>query len=257
MYYHVVATKVGGATKTIPNKSEDAVITDFIVPYVSTGTIKAKWGSRTIPHQVVDMKVFKTDVAWDKKSGTTFDDFVAGKRSVYNTLAKRARNSISTSRYRCFVVMPIQGDKFGTQHEQYIWNEFNARFDLIANLLSNHDTVAIRIDREHAMENLVSRIKSEIRKADFVVTDLTDERPSCYFEAGYAEALSRPVIYVASKESVISPTTETKIHFDIHMNINFFSNHDELQQKMESVIEKNARILFRREDENDGLAVAT
>ena len=33
--------------------------------------------------------------------------------------------------------------------------------------------------------------------------------------------------YVASKESVIKPGTATKIHFDIHMNVHFFTNHKE------------------------------
>ncbi len=73
---------------------------------------------------------------------------------------------------------------------------------------------------------------------------MTDERPSCYFEAGYAEGLPRPVIYVASKQSVVKPGTNTKIHFDIHMNVNFFVNHNELRDKLKDAIEKNRMVLL-------------
>jgi hypothetical protein len=72
-----------------------------------------------------------------------------------------------------------------------------------------------------------------------VVADLTDERPSCYYEAGYAEALRKPILFVASKESVINPRTSTKIHFDIHRNVNFFVNNDQLTHKLRAAIDKN------------------
>ena len=73
---------------------------------------------------------------------------------------------------------------------------------------------------------------------------MTDERPSCYFEAGFAEALGKKVIYVASKQSVAKPGTLTKIHFDIHMNMNSFTNHQELKEKLSNAIEKNRSVLF-------------
>jgi nucleoside 2-deoxyribosyltransferase len=81
-------------------------------------------------------------------------------------------------------------------------------------------------------------------KANFVA-DLTDERPSCYFEAGYAEALGVPVIYtIASKQSVITPGVETRIHFDIHKNINQFTNKGELQEKIRLTFKKNREKLL-------------
>jgi hypothetical protein len=55
------------------------------------------------------------------------------------------------------------------------------------------------------------------------------------------------VIYVASKQSVLKPGTPTKIHFDIHMNVQFFTNHGELRQKLAGAIEKNRNRLFGNE----------
>ncbi len=104
------------------------------------------------------------------------------------------------------------------------------------------------------MGSLVDRIKQEIRRSQFVVADLTDERPSCYFEVGYAEALQKPVIFVASKESVVAPGTDTKVHFDIHQNVQFFANHDELAKKVRDVIEKNREALLERSAGAESLA---
>ncbi len=151
---------------------------------------------------------------------------------------------MSVSAHRVFVIMPIQGDEYGTQDDQRIQAEFDKRFEVIEKLLGSHDAVAIRIDKEHTLGELVKRIKEEIERAQFVIADLTDERPSCYFEVGYAEALRKPIIYVASKESVINPKTPTKIHFDIHRNVNMFVNHKQLKEKLDQSIKKNRKILF-------------
>lgn len=97
----------------------------------------------------------------------------------------------------------------------------------------------------------VGRVE-EIRDAVFIIADLTDERPSCYFEAGYAEGLPRSIIYVASKDSAVNPGTPTKIHFDIHMNVHFFSNHAELKENLAAAIEKNRDRLFSERVGADG-----
>lgn len=149
--------------------------------------------------------------------------------------------------------MPIQGEPFGTQDEQRIWKEYDSRFETIEKLIGQEDGVAIRIDKEHVLEELVRRIKDEIEKASFIIADLTDERPSCYFEAGYAEALGKPIIFVASKDSVVNPKTPTKIHFDIHRNVNYFTNNDELTGKLKAAIDKNRSHLFENtEDSGQG-----
>lgn len=250
MYYHIIATLPGDRRKTIPNKTEEQVLTDFVVPYVSTGTIKARWGAKTKSYQVVHMRIYKTDGAWDKKTKQPLEDFIGQKkRNLFNGFERRAKLSLGVGNWRCFIVMPIQGEKFGSQNEQRIFKEYDERFEAIESLLGDFETVGIRIDKEHPLEDIVGRIKTEIERANFVIADLTDERPSCYFEAGYAEALDRPTIYVASKESVSSPGTPTKIHFDIHMNVNFFSNQTELADKVRNVIEKNRGRLFQKREE--------
>ena len=256
MVYHLIATLPGDRRKTIPNKTEDQILTDFVIPYVSTGAIKAKWGSKTHTYQVVQLRIFGTNDPWDKKSGLPLEEFIGRKRNQYNKFEKRAKTSLGIGTWRCFVVMPIQGEKFGSQEEQRIFEEYDKRFEKIEAILSEFDTAAIRIDKEHPLEDIVGKIKKEIRAAHFIVADLTDERPSCYFEAGYAEALQKPVIYISSKNSVIDTKKPTKIHFDIHMNVNFFTNHDDMQQKLKSVVEKNKDRLYAIPEETPSLATS-
>ena len=69
-------------------------------------------------------------------------------------------------------------------------------------------------------------------------------------EAGYAEALRKPIVFVASKESVVNPKTPTKIHFDIHRNVNYFTNNTELRAKLKAALDKNRQRLFA-ESEDD------
>lgn len=244
MYYHLIATLPGDRRKSIPNKSEEQVLTDYVVPYVSRGTISAKWGKKTNTYQVVQLKIFRTNDVWDKKTGVKLEDLIGKARNQYNKFEKKAKKVLGVGSWRCFIVMPIQGEKFGTQEDQRIYREYDERFENLESMLSDFDVVAIRIDKEHPLEDIVGRIKKEIKDASFVVADLTDERPSCYFESGYAEALGRPTIYIASKDSAIKPGSKTRIHFDIHMNVNFFSNHNEMVQNVRAVIEKNKERLF-------------
>lgn len=247
MPFHAIAILSGDRQKTLPNRTEDALLSEIVLPFIANGVITAKWGNKLQSYQVLELRIYETKDAWDKRNGALSEE-IKGKKNLFNRFGDKASKLLSSNRPKVFVITPIQGEKHGDQDQQRIFREYDERFETMETVISRSGGIAIRIDKEHALEDLVGRIKKEIRGAQFVVADLTDERPSCYFEAGYAEALGKPVIYFASKQSVARPGTKTYIHFDIHMNMNYFSNHGELREKLENAIAKNRKALFGSED---------
>jgi predicted DNA-binding protein YlxM (UPF0122 family) len=250
MPFHAIAVLSGDRQKTIPNRSEEQLLSEVVLPFVANGVITAKWGKKTQSYQVLELRIYQTAESWDKKRGA-IGNLIRKKKNQFERFEAKAQQLLGKNKPRVFVVMPIQGEKHGSQEAQRIYREYDERFEEIETVVAKFGGVAIRIDKEHPLEDLVGRIKKEIRDAAFVIADLTDERPSCYFEAGYAEALPRQVIYIASKQSVVKPGTDTKVHFDIHMNVHFFTNHKELKEKLAEAIEKNKARLFSREDKTD------
>jgi hypothetical protein len=246
MPYHAIATLSGSRQKMLCNKSEEQMLSQVVLPFVSGGVITAKWGKKTQSYQVLELRIFETAQAWDRRTGP-LSDAIKRKRNQFHRFEEKAKKLLAKDNPRVFVIMPIQGEKHGKQEDQRIYKEYDERFVAIESVVAEAGCVAIRIDKEHPLEDLVGRIKKEIRDAVFIIADLTDERPSCYFEAGYAEGLPRAIIYVASKDSVVHPGTPTKVHFDIHMNVHFFSNHVELKENLAAAIEKNRERLFAKD----------
>jgi hypothetical protein len=248
-----VAALPNGARKSVFNRDRGQVV-EHVTEFLRDGTLTTQWGSTDRTRQAYELRVYETKEPYNKKSSGPFDAFIGNKRNQYSKFEQEAQKRLAKKRHRVFIVMPIQGDEYGPQSDRNVFMEFTARFSVIEGVLDEFDCVAIRIDREAPMGSLVDRIKAEIRRSQFLVADLTDERPSCYFEVGYAEALQKPVIFVASKESVLRPGEDTRVHFDIHQNVQFFGNHDELAKKVRDVITKNAGQLFDQKSSDASLA---
>lgn len=53
----------------------------------------------------------------------------------------------------------------------------------------------------------LARMRSELTRADLTIADLSLERPSCYYELGFAESLSIPVSVIAEKGTCIHQTS--------------------------------------------------
>ena len=51
-----------------------------------------------------------------------------------------------------------------------------------------------------------------IRDAKFIIADLTHDNNGAYWEAGYAEGLGKPVIYICEQ----SKFEEDETHFDVN-----------------------------------------
>ena len=65
--------------------------------------------------------------------------------------------------------------------------------------------------RDVAQAGVIDNImREQIREAAFVIADLTHDNSGAYWEAGYAEGLDKPVIYICEKTKF----EEHKTHFD-------------------------------------------
>ncbi|HEY4310483.1 MAG TPA: hypothetical protein VGN12_13610 [Pirellulales bacterium] len=82
-------------------------------------------------------------------------------------------------------------------------------------------------DRVDFLGRIDDRIIAELRKASFVVADMTSHRPNVYFEAGFAEGLGKPVIYTCHQDDI------EQCHFDTRQqNIVVWTDADDLSERL-------------------------
>jgi hypothetical protein len=75
------------------------------------------------------------------------------------------------------------------------------------------------------------RLRVEIQSSDFLVADLTHDNPGAYWEAGYAEGLGKPVIYICEKEKFET----SKTHFDTNHHLTIVWDKDDLKKAGEDL----------------------
>jgi len=88
--------------------------------------------------------------------------------------------------------------------EEPILDDIHSTFKRVCEV---YNLRAERVDDDFGFQKIDLKVLSHIKLAEFIIADLTFERPNCYYEIGYAHALNKKVILTA-KEG-------TKIHFDI------------------------------------------
>lgn len=85
---------------------------------------------------------------------------------------------------------------------------------------------AERVDDVQSNDRITDRVLESLRRAEFVIADLSNARPNVYYEAGYAHALGKTPIYVAR--------AGTKLEFDLKdFPVIFFKNLKELKNELE------------------------
>jgi hypothetical protein len=96
-----------------------------------------------------------------------------------------------------FIAMPIDPDD----------DQLVDVLEAIKTAAADCGITAERVDEVESNQRITDRILESISKAEFVIVDLTNERPNVFFEAGFAHGLGKVPIYVAR--------AGTTIHFDI------------------------------------------
>jgi hypothetical protein len=116
-----------------------------------------------------------------------------------------------------FVAMPFQED-FDDVYQFGIYSAVRAC-----------GYVCEKVDESLFAGNIVERITEGIRNAEFVIADLTHERPNVYLEVGFAWGLNRPVILVAREGQ--------RLHFDLsHHKCIFYRTIGRLANDLERTI---------------------
>jgi len=96
-----------------------------------------------------------------------------------------------------FIMMPIDSQN----------PELDDIYDVYKECFSKFGVKAIRADDIEHEDVITKKIIEEIKTSEFLVGDLTNERPSVYYEIGYAHSLGRRVMLYRKKN--------TSIHFDL------------------------------------------
>ena len=104
---------------------------------------------------------------------------------------------------------------------------------------TGYDLVDMRDVPEAGIIDNIMRVR--IRDAKFVIADLTHGNNGAYWEAGYAEGLGKPVIYICEKEKFES---DGGPHFDTnHCTTVFWSksrdNDEDFRQKLTATLRRS------------------
>ncbi|HTO86128.1 MAG TPA: hypothetical protein VMR54_01185 [Thermoanaerobaculia bacterium] len=81
-FFHVLALR-SNKTKLVYNRTEAQVLSDYVIPYLQTGTIQTSWGKKVQTVPVADLEIYRTLERYDKKRGIPFERFKRKKTESF------------------------------------------------------------------------------------------------------------------------------------------------------------------------------
>jgi nucleoside 2-deoxyribosyltransferase len=117
--------------------------------------------------------------------------------------------------------------KFSNDTLEKIFNE------VIKDAVSKTGFEIRRLDEERRAGLIDDKLRVEIRRSKFLIADLSDDNNGAYWEAGYAEGLGMPVIYICEESKFDQRAT----HFDTnhHLTIKWKDDPESLKKFAEEL----------------------
>lgn len=117
--------------------------------------------------------------------------------SEYKIYPKQFRNAkIPVEKNRCFFIMPFS-------------NEFDIIYGEIKAVLSREKYICVRVDEVSGSTPIITKILTEILKAQFIIVDLTNCNPNVFYELGVAQT------FKDAENIFLLKDQDSKVPFDI------------------------------------------
>jgi hypothetical protein len=229
MFYHASIGVTGITSWLEKNKTRDEVLRQIVCPYINReitlwdGRLfnMASFGYITIfasdkpvdsdwPLKKTDyIKEGKTEPNYQYEWDIQKELAILGK-DVTEEFYREAITFVQSGKYRELRRILTEAEKGKTAF--FICTFGNTEVDhnyefVIKPSVERYQFRIQRADEISHTRTITDAIMSAINQSRFIIADLTDERPNCYYEVGYAHAIGKPVIILAKDG--------TPRHFDL------------------------------------------
>ncbi len=217
MYFHGLVILSGSKYVSFANESEEYVLKNLVVPFINGQVIESDFHDKKIlinMKSAVTLSIFKSEdtVNADEfipKQGTSYiadefktldctAEFIEKVRAIqaHPSLKSLLEIAFQPPEKQIFVVMKF-GDKILD----------SAYEGVIKPLCNEYGFKVVRVDEIQDSGKINEQILENIAKSSLIISDLSGERPNCYYETGFAHALGKDIVLTIHKDS--------DIHFDL------------------------------------------
>ncbi len=251
MFYQIEIEITGLTSYFEKNMTRESALTEFVCPFLAR-EITLFYGQMYNMGHIGGLKVFETDKPIDsdwpvKSSDIDISDKMLFEMRYDRELRKAindiARDVTSQMYQEATLLIETGGYKelqkrlletIGDKYAFFICPFGNAEVDhnyefVIKPTVQQYQFTIQRADEISHTREITEIILSSIARSKFVIADLTDVRPNCYYEVGYAHALRKPFIILAK--------ANTQRHFDISTyKWNYWNSYVDLKPTLEREI---------------------
>jgi hypothetical protein len=225
MYFHGAVMLAGNKFLCFTNESEDYILRYVVIPFINGQVVESNnkdENSKRIQVLVnmksaVSLSIYKTNDVIDEDdffvecSGnrvsekyTEFDctsEFVEKVRELQANPNTKSllEMAFAQQQKQAFIVMKFGDELLDSAYE-----------GVIKPLIEEFGLACVRVDEIQDAGKINDQILENIAKSCLVISDLSGERPNCYYETGFAHALGKNIILTIHRDS--------DIHFDLSGN---------------------------------------
>ena len=216
MWYHAI-TDFGQRKRFWWNRTRDDLINDLLIPLLGKQVLSVnRRGENSLFNfgSISYMTIFKTkkkleraaegkppEELKDQKfidSHNATNEFIKEVKLLTSSESSRSllERSLEQPLKQIFVIMQFGDDLLDSAYE-----------GVIKPLGEKYGFEVLRVDEIQDSGNISQQILENISQSELILADLTGERPNCYYEAGFAQALGKEIIFSIHKED--------EVHFDL------------------------------------------